>query len=127
MGTICLPFNTINEQMLRKNINKINEIIYRGILILKEGQSFPLKATFEADGTISRLVQLLQHTELTNCKIKHKTALAIGTVFKATLLPKEIRSLVINIIKQNLDDEDDSEYKSDLIALKHIAECKSVL
>ncbi|KAA6374051.1 MAG: hypothetical protein EZS28_030422 [Streblomastix strix] len=126
IGTMCLSLNTVNEQQLEKYIDKINWIIYHGVLILKEGQSYPYKAQLEEDGTISRLIQLLHRTDLTNSKIKYKAAIAIGVIFKATLLPQEIKSIVINQIKQDFEESDDQKNEIDLIVLKYIAECKLV-
>ncbi|KAA6384612.1 MAG: hypothetical protein EZS28_019860 [Streblomastix strix] len=127
IGAMCLSLSTTNEQKLDIYINKIFQYIYYEGEKLKEGQSFPLKAIFEADGTISRLVQLLHRIDLINIKIKHTAAVSIGTIFKATILPKEIKSIVINQIKLHLYNQDDSHYSTDLKVLKYIAECKCVL
>ncbi|KAA6402777.1 MAG: hypothetical protein EZS28_001687 [Streblomastix strix] len=124
MGTMCLSLNTTNEQMLEMLINMINVLINDGQLILKQWQSYPYKSTFESDETISRLVQLIHRTDLTNSKIKLKAAQTIGTIFKATLLPKEIRQIVISIIKKDLEDINNTKNYMDIVILKYLAECK---
>ncbi|KAA6383452.1 MAG: hypothetical protein EZS28_021021 [Streblomastix strix] len=127
MRTIFLSLNTTNEQKLEIFINKINQIILNEGEKLKEGQQYPYKAQLEVDGTFSRLTQLLLGTDITNSSIKYNAAITIGTIFKATILPKEINSIVIKQIKQDLEKKNDQKNQRDLIALKCIAECKCVL
>ncbi|KAA6402843.1 MAG: hypothetical protein EZS28_001630 [Streblomastix strix] len=78
----------------------------------------------ENDGTLEKLVIVLQNDEYGDQEINRKAAMAIGQAFKAAPIPADFRNEVIVLIKKITNSDDEDVCGDAIRVLAGLAECQ---
>ncbi|KAA6359177.1 MAG: hypothetical protein EZS28_045296, partial [Streblomastix strix] len=116
--------DSLNEVCLKIAVGIIKRIIHASQEQSSLGVQIDIKKIIVSDGTLDKLVSMLQNDEYQDQEVNQNAALAIGLTFKAAPLPKEFRNEVILTIKKmtNNDDQYISSVATDVLA--GLAECQ---
>ncbi|KAA6393810.1 MAG: hypothetical protein EZS28_010662, partial [Streblomastix strix] len=89
-----------------------------------QGVQIDIRQIIENDGTLDKLVTVLQNDEYQDQEVNQNASLAIGQIFKASPLPKEFRNDVILTIKKMTNNEDQYISCVAIGILAGLAECQ---
>ncbi|KAA6403771.1 MAG: hypothetical protein EZS28_000709 [Streblomastix strix] len=89
-----------------------------------QGVQIDIKKIIESNGTLDKLVNVLQNDEYYDQEINQIVSLAIGQAFKASPLPKEFRNEVILTIKKMTNNDDQYISSIAICVLAGLAECQ---
>ncbi|KAA6331710.1 MAG: hypothetical protein EZS28_053357, partial [Streblomastix strix] len=95
-----------DELCVKIAVGIIERIIHASQEQQSQGVQIDIKQIIENDGTLEKLVTVLQNDEYQDQEVNQNASLAIGQIFKASALPKEFRNDVILTIKKMTNNED---------------------
>ncbi|KAA6360311.1 MAG: hypothetical protein EZS28_044162, partial [Streblomastix strix] len=122
--TIRRLLDSLNEVCLKIAVGIIKRIIHASQEQSSIGAQIDIKKIIESDGTLDKLVSLLQNDEFQDQEVNQNAALAIGLTFKASPLPKEFRNEVILTIKKVANNDDQYISSIAICVLAGLAECQ---
>ncbi|KAA6356108.1 MAG: hypothetical protein EZS28_048365, partial [Streblomastix strix] len=95
-----------DELCVRMAVGMIERVLHASWMQAGELEETEVRKIIEKDGTLDKLVDVLENEEYQDQEINEKVALAIGQAFKATAIPIGYRSEVIQLIKRITNHED---------------------
>ncbi|KAA6322018.1 MAG: hypothetical protein EZS28_054480, partial [Streblomastix strix] len=113
-----------NEMCVKVAVEIIERIIKASQEQSSLGVQIDIKKMIENDGTLDKLVNVLQNYEYQDQEINQVVSLAIGQVFNAAPLPKEFRNEVILTIKKMTNNEDQKISSVAIGVLAGLADCQ---